>query len=430
MRRALSAHETAMILGDMRVVTVWEVQGDLDEPALERALHALTQVYPLVGARISLEGEHAFVHVPEKGDDAPAVRLHRADDLTAELSVGGDWFAGPLLRMTLISGERTYVVSTLPRASVEGMGLIALQQRFWTLYAAECAGHTETPTPVLPILAPPIEDRLEHKYDPSDLRDYVAQRTRTEAQSPPARLPSLLSPEGVPGLDPTYGTTRVGVDPDTTRAIADIAHRHGMSVNSLVCGLVIAAIRSTLEPSTGPVRVGCGVAVDLRRRMTPPIPPEIMQSAASGFPVELLVDADADPIALGRELSAKVRANLDAGTAEWELAAFPYMVKQFPPTCTLTNLGTVPVPVLPGNQVITDMAILPMTRIPMPFVVASHFAGSLRLDITYGRACYTDAQIDDIAERTRGIVRATVARHECVPGQPSDAPGLGAAATV
>ncbi|UGQ12155.1 hypothetical protein LO772_00660 [Yinghuangia sp. ASG 101] len=423
--RALSAHETAMILGDMRVVTVWEVHGDLDEPAVERALHALAQVYPLIRGRITFRGERASIHIPES--DTPALRLHRAEDLTSELSVRGDWSEGPFLRMTLISeGRKHHLVGTLPRACVEGMGLIALQQAFWTLYAAECSGSPVTPTPVQPVLAPAIEDRIAHKYSPSDLRDYVAQRAQREAQSPPARLPSLVSPEGVPGSDPTFGTTRVGMDRATTSALADIAHRNGMSVNSLVCGLVLAAVRSALEPSTGPLRVGCGVAVDLRRRLTPPIPAEIMQSAASGFPVELLVDDDADPIELGRELSARVRENLDAETAEKELAAFPYMVTQFPPTCTLTNLGTIPVPALPGNQVVTDLRILPMTRIPMPFVVISQFDGKLRLDITFGRACYTDAQIDDITARTRDIVETTVSLHASAPEETRDSLDTGA----
>lgn len=410
MERALSAHETAMIAGDMRVVTVWEVQGDLDEQAVERALGALAQVYPLIGGRVFFRGERAYMSIPKT--DAAAVLLHHAGDVASEFSVGLDWSKGPLLRMALVSeGRRHHLVSTMPRACVEGMGLIALQRRFWSLYAAECTGRPVVPVPVQPVLAEAIEDRLEHKYSPADLRAYVDRRAQEEIGHPPARLPDLVSSQGVPGPDPTFGTTRVSVDPATTSSLADIAHRHGMSVNSLVCGLVVAALRSSLQPATGPVSIGCGIAVDLRRRMTPPIPPEVMQSAAAGFTVRLLVGDDPDPIALGRELSAGVRENLDAGTAERELATFTNMVGKFPPTCTVTNLGTIPVPALPGDQVITDVRILPMTRIPMPFLVVSQFDGALRVDIPFSRACHTDTQIEALAARTRDIMQTTVALH-------------------
>ncbi|UGQ15460.1 hypothetical protein LO772_17040 [Yinghuangia sp. ASG 101] len=431
MERALSAHEIAMVAGDMRVVTVCEVHGDLDESAVERALQALAQVYPLIGGRIVFRDGGGCMRIPET---AAVVRLHRADALAPELSVRTDWSEGPLLRVTLISEERKHLlVSTMPRACVEGMGLVALHKRFWALYAAECSGSSVTPTPVHPILAPPIEDSLRHKYSASDLRNYAAQQAGTETRYPPARLPNLLSPEGVPGSDPTFGATRVTVDPAGTTALANIAHRNRMSVNSLVCGVVVAALRPLLEPSTGPVRVGCGVAVDMRRRMNPPIPPEVMQSAASGLPIELVVGDDADPVELGRELSARVRENLDAGTAERELAGlatFRNMVERQPPTCTVTNLGTIPVPTLPGNQVVTDFRLLPMTRIPMPFVVVSQFDGRLSLDIAFSRACHTDAQIDDIAARTRGMVQTTVSLHEHASGEHDDARGVGTAAPV
>lgn len=428
--RALSPHEAAMIGGDMRVVTIWEVRGDLDVPAVERALHALTRVYPLAGGRVAFRGDRGYLQVPEA--DTTPVRLHRADALAPELNVETDWLAGPLLRMTLISeGRRHRLVSTLPRGCVEGTGLIALQQRFWSLYAAECLGQAVAPTPVQPVLAESIEDRLRHKYSASELREYVAQRAQEESLHPPAQLPNRLSGTGVSGSDATYGTTRVTLDPATTTALADIAHRHEMSVNSLVCGLVVAALRSSLEPATGPLRVSCGIPVDLRRRMTPPIPPEIMLSAAAGFPVKLLVEEGADPVALGRELSAGVRAHLEAETAERELATFANMVNHYAPTCTITNLGAITVPDLPGDQVVTDLHILPMTRIPMPFVVVSRFDGSLRLDIPFSRACYPDALIEAIAARTRDVVQATVSRHGDTPEDDcADAHGLDTAAAA
>jgi hypothetical protein len=411
MERLLSAHEAMMVAGDMRVVTVWEVQGDIDEQGLEYALQQLVRRYPVLGGNLSLQDGRAYVRITDE-HTAP-VRLHRVPELPEELNVGSDWSEGPLLRMTLITKKRThYIVTTLPRACVDGTSIIALQQAFWSLYTAACSGQRCTTPPIQPILPSAIEDEFHHKYSPADLRDYVAQRAQTDARMPPARLPSLASAGEGPGPDMTFGAARVSVDPASTSSLVEIAHRNALSVNSLVCGLFAAAVRPSLGPAAGPVSVCCGVAVDMRRRVTPPIPDEVLQSAASGLPIRLAVDVPTDPLALGRELSKSLRENLDAGTAERELAAFPYMAKQCPPTFFVTNLGRIPAPSLPENHVVTGLRILPMARIPTLFVVVTRFGQHLHIDLPFSRAWYTDAQIDDIVSQTRSVIEKAVSLHD------------------
>lgn len=410
MERLLSGHEAMMVAGDMRVVTVWKVEGDLDEQALESALQQLVSRYPVLGGKLSLQDGNAYVRVTE-GRRAP-VRLHRVHDLRRELNAGSDWFEGPLLRMALITRERTHhVVTTLPRACVDGTSIIALHDTFWSLYTAACSGQRSTTPPVLPVLASAIEDEFHHKYAPDDLRDYVARRAEADVRVPPARLPSSASPGEGPGPDPSFGAARVSVDAARTSALVSIAHRHALSVNSLVCGLFTAAVRPSLEPPSGRVSVCCGVAVDMRRRVTPPIPDDVLQSAASGMPIRLSVGAPADPLALGRELSQSVRENLDAGTAERELAAFPYMARQCPPTFFVTNLGRIPAPSLPGNLAATGLRVLPMARIPTLFVVVTRFGDGLHIDLPFSRAWYTDAQIDAVAAQTHHVIDQAVSRH-------------------
>lgn len=434
MERLLSGHEAMMTAGDMRVVTVWELRGDIDARALQSALGHLVRRYPVLGGRLSLQGENAYVRVTD--GETPAVRLDRATDLRQELNAATDWSQGPLLRMALITEEgtrdtagRTHrLVITLPRACVDGTSVIALHQAFWSLYADACSGRPVATAPVRPILAPAIEEEFHHKYAPDELREYVTRRAETDARMPPARLPSPASAGPGPGPDMTFGAARVSVDAARTSALVDIAHRHALSVNSLVCGVFTAAVRPVLAPARGPVPVCCGVAVDMRRRVTPPIPDEVLQSAASGMPVRLSVDVPADPLALGRDLSRSVREGLAAGIPERELAAFPYMARQCPPTFFVTNLGRIAVPSLPGGLVATGLRVLPMSRIPTLFVVVTRFGDGLHIDLPISRAWYTDAQVDDLASRTHDVVDEVIAAHAtpAVGPPPARAGGRGA----
>ena len=422
MERLLSDHEAMMIAGDMRVVTVWELRGNIDASAVQDALGQLVRRYPVLGGKLSLQDGKAYVRIAD-GQRA-AVRLDRGTDLRQELNATTDWSEGPLLRMALVTEERTRdtpgrtsdtpgpahrLVTTLPRACVDGTSVIALHQAFWSLYTAACSGRHAATAPVQPVLAPAIEDAFHHKYGPDELRKYVAQRAETDALIPPARLPSPASAGPGPGPDMTFGAARVTVDAARTAALVDVAHCHALSVNSLVCGVFTAAVRPSLEPARGPVSVCCGVAVDMRRRVTPPIPGEVLQSAASGMPVRLSVDDPADPLALGRELSKSVREGLAAGIPERELAAFPYMARQCPPTFFVTNLGRVTPPSLPGGLVATGLRVLPMARIPTLFVVVTRFGDGLHIDLPLSRAWYTDAQIDALASRTHDVIDQVVA---------------------
>ncbi|WP_306318142.1 MULTISPECIES: condensation protein [unclassified Streptomyces] len=422
----MSAHESMMVAGDMRVVTVWELRGDLDEPALDRALERLAERCPVLGGSLSCQDGRAYLRMPEQGRTA-VPRLQHATELGPELAAGSDWSAGPLLRMALVPGEpgHHHLVTTLPRACVDGTSLLSLQRAFWSFYAEayENRQHPARPAepvrPVQPVLAPAIEERFADKYTPDDLRAYVDERARTDARMPSVALPALAATGGAPGPDPTFGAVRVGLDAARTAALADLAHHNELSVNSLVCGLLLAAVRPCLRPDTGPVRVCCGVAVDMRRRVAPPIAEDVLQSAASGFPVRVTVDTGADPVELGRELAASVRENLDAGTAERELAAFSYMAQQCPPTFFVTNLGTIPAPPLPGNLAVTGVRVLPMAHIPTVFAVVTRFDGELHTDLTFSHAWYTDAQIEELASRTHEVADAVVARRpEAVRARP------------
>ncbi|MEU5289202.1 hypothetical protein AB0G97_35145 [Streptomyces sp. NPDC020755] len=82
-----------------------------------------------------------------------------------------------------------------------------------------------------------------------------------------------------------------------------------------------------------------------------------------------------------------------------ELAAFPYMLDQHPPTLVITNVGSITGPDLPNGLEITNVRIAPLGHVPMLFAVVSRYQGRLAVDLTYSRAWYTDTQIQELADR-------------------------------
>ena len=143
----------------------------------------------------------------------------------------------------------------------------------------------------------------------------------------------------------------------------------------------------------------CTTAVDMRRRLSPPLPAEVLQSAATTTSLRLDVDEHARPDEVGRDLDAQLRASLDSGAAAMELAAFPYMLDQHPPSLVITNVGSITEPDLPDGLRIGNARLAPLGHVPMVFAVVSRYQGRLAVDLTYSRAWYTDTQIQQLADR-------------------------------
>ncbi len=210
--------------------------------------------------------------------------------------------------------------------------------------------------------------------------------------------------DGGPGPDPTFGAARISVSPRRTAALARLARRHDISFNSLLSGLIAAAVHPFLDPADEPASVQCRIAVDMRRRLRPPLPDEVVQSAASGIPVRLQLGMDADPVTLGREVAQAIHKGLAEELAERELAAFVHMLQQRPPTLGITGLGRIAPPELPAGVAVTGLRVLPVTHLPLPFVAYSRFGPALGIDIPFSRAWFADGDIEDFASALRELI--------------------------
>ncbi|WSC91252.1 hypothetical protein OG909_02475 [Streptomyces sp. NBC_01754] len=111
------------------------------------------------------------------------------------------------------------------------------------------------------------------------------------------------------------------------------------------------------------------------------------------------MDEHAHAVEVGHDLSARLRTDLDSGAAALELAAFPYMLDHHPPSLVITSVGVITEPDLPERLRIKNVRIAPLGHVPMLFAVVGRYQGRLTVDLTYGRAWYTDTRIQTLADR-------------------------------
>ncbi|ACU37760.1 condensation protein [Actinosynnema pretiosum subsp. pretiosum] len=402
MERPLAAHEAAVQTGQVRLVLWSDLEGEPDESAFDAALAHLVGRYPLLAGRITDHGNRQVVHVEEPPG---AVALGRGTSLDEEINAAHTWTRGPLLRATLLreaTGAR--LVMTLPRAFSDGMSYLALHKCFWAAYTALRTGVPATAEPVHPVLGPSIDDRVAELFTQGQLDDFVAERARLDAQESVATLPTTAAANGGPGPDATLATVRITIDPDRSRALTALAHEESLTTNDLVSGVLLTALRRCLPQREGTVRVVCTSAVDLRRRLTPPIPDEVLQSAATTTSMRLDLHADDTPLRTARHAREQLRAAVDNGDATKELATFAHVIDQHPPSLVITNVGAIAEPDLPDGLRVTDVRLAPLGHLPMLFVVVSRYRGRIQLTIDHSRAWHTAQQVDEFADHVTAVL--------------------------
>lgn len=386
MERRLGAHEMAIYRSGGRVLVPCEFEGHVDRALLAEALRILTEFHPVLLGRFVPGAGSCVVQDGDPGTQRVAIETYA--DLEHELQVVQDWSAGPLLRVAVSEGgPRTTVALSLPRALVDGSAYIALYERLWAVYTDLSLGRS-VPTRLIGggLASPSLDTRAQEGFTEEELSGYLALRAAAREA-----VPSVLPARGrEPG---SFGLVRLELDEGRTRRFVDHAHAAGLSVHSLICGVLLAGARAFLPPPSGPVTLACVSAVDMRARISPPIDPESIQSSASSSTVTLEVRESPDPVALGRLVAEKLRADLDARVPGLDLATIPRLTEETAPrlpTLIVTNLHKIPHPTLPEGLTATGWRILPLMDTPVPLATVTRFGGRLAIDLPYPRHWYDD----------------------------------------
>ncbi|MER5987987.1 hypothetical protein [Streptomyces sp. NPDC001787] len=236
-------------------------------------------------------------------------------------------------------------------------------------------------------------------------------------------MPASAARDGHPGTDRRFRIIGIDTDAEQAKRLVQIARSASLTLNTLVSGILLTSLRSLFPATDGPERLLCTTAVDMRRRLTPPLPAEVLQSAATTTSIRLEVSTGTHSVAAGQALDARLRADLDSGAAAMELAAFPYMLDQHPPSLVITNVGSITEPDLPPGLRISNTRLAPLGHVPMIFAVVSRYQGRLAIDLTYSHAWYTDDQMQGLAHTVTATIDALTAG-EPQPATPTrHAPG-------
>ncbi|MFE5476989.1 hypothetical protein ACFQ9R_14905 [Nocardia sp. NPDC056541] len=389
--------------GGMPLFLGTTVHGELDPAILRTVLDELAAAHPLLRSRVVTEdGVGYFVR-----DDAFRPRLDLVEGGEAEYLalVNGprDWSDGLFRAYLLRAGLRQQIVLVIHHGISDGRSGFALLGQLWRHYTAHVADKSVPEVDSDQSMPEAMDTRLADVVSFAAAEAWLAEVRAGAATMNPEDAPRTLPRDGT-GADRLgrFAMQRIELTAEETAELVAAARSHGLSVNSVLTGAVLAAVR-TRFPESGSVPLFCGYAADVRAEFDPPVPVDTIVNYASGGGTLVLATGETTQLELARSVDTGLRAGLDRR----EPALFPLATQLVnddvtaalltaPPTFALSNIGRVRPHAIPGHIAFVRDDIYAMGPAMPPKLTAFTIAGRLTLQLEYDTTLYSRPQMEKL----------------------------------
>jgi phenolphthiocerol/phthiocerol/phthiodiolone dimycocerosyl transferase len=376
LKRRLDDIET--LLRNIPGTIVVEYRGDLDRDALVTAFHRLAGRYPVLTGRVRSTGA---VHCLEVDPDrSPQAVVLPGDERTLRQEIYGAWDASMgVARLICVRGDdRGFVALRVDHSVFDAAMMTAVLRQLWVVYTSLLGGR---------------EAELAHRHElPASPAGLLNERWAT--------VRSLVAPSlDLPEMSDIH-SCRIRLGEAATSVLADTARQHGSSLHGLLCGVVLHAQRAQ-SPVVAPAPMSCVSMVDLRNRIEPPVGVLEVANLVAHHKAELVVEAAADPVALGKQLRVQLEEAI-AGRQLWlptDHGRWSHYVDsvlgRHLATAVINNLGPTPRLPEPDGLAIVDVTVPPLAeRAPVdyPSYTVHGYAGELTMWCSFPALHYTESE--------------------------------------
>lgn len=433
MDRTLCPVESLYVGQRSRAFLSCSLRGRVEVEALSAAFDAVTEANPTLRSRIVPDGTGHALRLLD-GDDRPRLVARTGDqeeayaeELNSPLRVGG-----PLSRAVLVSapdGEHHTFFLMVDHTVTDGHSSIALHNALWDHYRTLVEGgridaSTASAGSVPPQWPQPVSVLLP-AADEAATAAYLDGRVEAVRRHPVDLVPYDVQGPSEAGHGADAGADgdghievcRLTLDTELTTGLRHTARRSGVSVHALVAASLLAAARRRLD-GAGPRTLGCLSPVDLRSRLSPPLPVSAMVPAVTTHLQTLEVSEVSDPMETARTVHARLTDFISRGDHFHEMRITPEIPRNPAlqlATVIATNMGVVPGPRLPDGLRAVDVRLVPARehyfpqagRSPVMACVVS-FDGRLAIEFPYYTACFTSSFVRAFRDDVRSGLLAFV----------------------
>lgn len=310
---------------DKPTALIINYRGSLDPDALKEASRVTSARYPIL--RSKLIGSHdGYAFVEDPADMMP-VATCRMDGTDHVRRVSNAWdVERSLAQVTLVQGESQGVVAMHTDHSIaDGSAKLEMFRSLWNSYSRIAQGFDE----------PVIVNRKLPTSPSQTLRGSRGSKRPIEVAATTRHHPSDRHV-----MQQLY----IRLSENETYGLVSAAHAHGMTVTSVLCGVILVTHRNAIQSTPGSISMTCKFPVNLRDHVEPRVGATQTTNFSGVHNSTVQVDYADDPISIGVECGRQLQAGVLSGEplrtfSDWTAGVFTSSGHPGMHMPILTNLG-------------------------------------------------------------------------------------------
>ncbi len=404
--REPSPTEAIYIKTETQVVSRSLIDGAITESQFRAALAHLEDAFVILRARIEAG------HFVERAPDAPApLRWLPAAEATAEaiyddlLNAPLDLAAGIYTVTVLDHGHRFEIFMLSSHSVTDATSLVEIHSVL--IYLCDCMVRGVEPAVAPQAFPEPIDDAVGRCLAALGLDERTIARSAVDG--PFLHLPMLIAPDaagGAPAPDnPHHRVERFEIAPDAMRHVAAASHSHGVSVHALLAAAFARAIAALSGMAPGPILIRA--SVDLRRRLDPHVPVDLVFSAVTAH-VTPIASTAAPIFEIARTIFDDFHGDTGEGRIFLDYQTYPKTfgeTRHDPTAINISDMGAVAFHAAIETLKPTGFEYATGWMKRFPNVSISIFEGRLVATMTYVDAFIAPAVMRRLAELVPQVLR-------------------------
>lgn len=361
-------------------------QGRFDVRALEESAKILSARFPTLRSRVRIERDGcSFVNEPTS---ALPFAVYRMDGTDYIRQVGQEWdVERALARIIVMQGDFQGVVAMYTDHSIgDGSVKIELFRNLWAIYSRLVQGVDE-----------PIDINGMFPKSPSQILQGSGEPTIRAESTPVARQRPLVRR--------VMRHHYISLSEEETRGLVRAARSRSMTVNSILCGVILVAQRDAMHPNQAPVSMTCICPVDFRDHFQPRVGSTETTCFAGVHRSVVQVDPADDPIRVGTDVGRQLRSGVSSGDPVRDLLERVAGVVRAPiepglHTATVTNLGRLePFATCPGLKLANFNLLTYATDIPNIGYAIYTYDDHLNIQVFYSPETCRLSEVDRVTSQ-------------------------------
>lgn len=404
--------------GSLNIVVISRIKGNINREILREALDLVQSNYSYLDYRI-IETSNNLYFTSKETCKIPLSIIYSEQNFSLkeiilkELNTSLE-SSKSLLRCLLVLDEQEpdikYMITTIHHAISDGLSSVRLQAEIFNYCQIIASKKKFEFNPNLSLVSSPFSldnSFLQWIKNKIDIINSIYFLGKLGIKTSLYRIESLKSEKNVDIKLRNCGITQRYLTPEMTNKLIKLCQREKTTVHGALCSAMLIAVTNKIRKNKfKKINISCASYVDLRRRITPEVPPEKMGMLISFLTSFHTIKSEILFWELARDVTRQINKGLKHKNMFKPLLMLRKIVENFLvnsetilATISVTNIGRVKIPEVKGVLTLEEISFVPSNVVfnKIFTVAVATFNDKMTLNFTVSQPSISQETLESLA---------------------------------